>query len=405
MFPAKALELARLLADPERHWKQGASALPSLPEEPTGSRPPSRDTLRNGAPWIVGAEILLALPELEGGPTAVGRPAHADGPHDPRAHTGRFAGRHRGLEGKVDEPFGDLVGDGGRRAPSPGRRSGSAFLLRLLELGHVDPDGLRYQLLHRTAAALIEANRFGAECAVMLVQPFSPEHRSWSDFVAFAEALGDRGRGVARWSRPLARTRHVCCSAGSRTTPRPARKTTLPREGRSGVSERPDDAEDARLLAAGDFGGVIARHYDALLARARVRLREGEAQDVVQDAVIRVLRDLDRRGGFDHPIRVVLHRRLGWQIADHIRGRSPETPLPPDWDRPDEEPGYREVDSRDYLDEVFSHLTAPQRRIAEAHYFEGLSIQEIAARDGMTRNAVDQALFRVHRRLRDLVDA
>jgi hypothetical protein len=51
---------------------------------------------------------------------------------------------------------------------------------------------LRYQLLHRTAAALIEAAHAGAKNAAMIVQSFSPDsvRAGFSDFQAFAAALG-----------------------------------------------------------------------------------------------------------------------------------------------------------------------------------------------------------------------
>jgi len=37
-------------------------------------------------------------------------------------------------------------------------------------------------------------------------------------------------------------------------------------------------------------------------------------------------------------------------------------------------------------------------------YLEGIDIAEIAAREGVTRNAVDQALYRRHAKLRGLAD-
>ena len=52
------------------------------------------------------------------------------------------------------------------------------------------PGALRYQLLHRAAAALIEAERFGCAGAAMIVHSFSPQHAWLSDFQAFAAALG-----------------------------------------------------------------------------------------------------------------------------------------------------------------------------------------------------------------------
>ncbi len=49
-------------------------------------------------------------------------------------------------------------------------------------IDELDP-GVRYQLLHRTASVVIEAKRFHATTAVMIVHSFSPELKwleSWS---------------------------------------------------------------------------------------------------------------------------------------------------------------------------------------------------------------------------------
>jgi hypothetical protein len=52
--------------------------------------------------------------------------------------------------------------------------------------------GIRYQLLHRTASAVKEAERFGATRAIMIVQSFNraADEQSWRDFVKFGEVMG-----------------------------------------------------------------------------------------------------------------------------------------------------------------------------------------------------------------------
>lgn len=52
------------------------------------------------------------------------------------------------------------------------------------------PKSIRYQLLHRTVSAVIEAERFGAKCAVMLVHSFSQECLWLEDYQAFLEQFG-----------------------------------------------------------------------------------------------------------------------------------------------------------------------------------------------------------------------
>jgi hypothetical protein len=68
---------------------------------------------------------------------------------------------------------------------------------------------VRYQLLHRAASAVLEAERFCAKHAVMLVHSFSQSNEWWDDFREFASLFGpapERGTlltGTARDGLPL----------------------------------------------------------------------------------------------------------------------------------------------------------------------------------------------------------
>ena len=48
----------------------------------------------------------------------------------------------------------------------------------------------RYQLLHRAASAIIEAQRFNAAHAVMLVHSFGQSSEWFQDYAAFASLMG-----------------------------------------------------------------------------------------------------------------------------------------------------------------------------------------------------------------------
>lgn len=98
-----------------------------------------------------------------------------------------------GVEAKVNEPFGRLIGE--EMIPGPATSRKQERIRRLCRMLGLDADGrkvwdLRYQLLHRTAAALFEAERYRSNRAIMLVETFSREDAHWSDFAAFARALG-----------------------------------------------------------------------------------------------------------------------------------------------------------------------------------------------------------------------
>lgn len=93
------------------------------------------------------------------------------------------------IEGKVEEPFGQVVAEWGPDA-SPGKRERFDYLVNLLGLDATDLSSIYYQLLHRTASAVIEAKRFHAETAVMLVHSFSQSHSWFPEFGDFASLFG-----------------------------------------------------------------------------------------------------------------------------------------------------------------------------------------------------------------------
>ena len=93
------------------------------------------------------------------------------------------------VEGKTREPFSDYVRDW-RGYDTEGKVERLAFLGRLLGLDGRDLDGIRYQLLHRTASALLTAQRFGAPRAVVLVHSFSPTHDWFDDYTSFLQLFG-----------------------------------------------------------------------------------------------------------------------------------------------------------------------------------------------------------------------
>lgn len=91
---------------------------------------------------------------------------------------------NRFVRAAVAEPF-DLPVDKRFADPSPGQSERLEFLLDLLELERAAVGSIGYQLLHRTASGLLEAQRFGASDAVMLVHSFSQELIHFDDPAAF----------------------------------------------------------------------------------------------------------------------------------------------------------------------------------------------------------------------------
>jgi len=93
------------------------------------------------------------------------------------------------VEGKRNEPFGEPVGEWLSDA-SAGKEERLKYISDMLGLNHPPANEIYYQLLHRTASAVIEACNFNTDCAAMIVQSFSPEHVRFGDFQAFLGLFG-----------------------------------------------------------------------------------------------------------------------------------------------------------------------------------------------------------------------
>jgi len=171
-----------LLADPEKHWARGFSAR-SLAHswEDTDGFPSEIITVLKQSPGLEGIEPLLIFPEwkvpLPGGGTA----SQNDVWVLAKCNSGLVS---IAIEGKVEESFGKVVGEW-KAGASKGKLIRLSYLAEVLGLTVPIPDNVYYQLLHRAASAVIEAERFGATQAVMLIHSFSPTNRWLEAFKAF----------------------------------------------------------------------------------------------------------------------------------------------------------------------------------------------------------------------------
>ena len=181
-----------LLADPEKHWRAGYSAMAAARSwEAARGLPPELEPILGP-----GAELIFAIPEhkvpLPGGR----RESQCDVFALVRSNTRVIA---VAVEAKVNEPFDKTLkqwlADG-----SDGKRRRLDAICEILGCGEPPPN-LRYQLLHRTAAAVLEAERLKAGAAAMVIQSFSQEHRWFDDFATFCAFLGVE----AAMSTPLVR--------------------------------------------------------------------------------------------------------------------------------------------------------------------------------------------------------
>ena len=182
----------KLLAEPEKHWRSGysAKALAYCWEDAGGFPASVKQVLsQSGVRLFEEIEFLVGFPEWKTPLRGGSRPSQSDIFVLARSSEGLISIT---VEGKVAEPFGPTVG-GWKIKDSPGKRKRFDLLCRLLGLSGTSLEHIRYQLLHRTASALIEAERFNASAAIMLVHSFSQEHAWFEDYQAFLKLFDKRG--------------------------------------------------------------------------------------------------------------------------------------------------------------------------------------------------------------------
>jgi hypothetical protein len=311
-----------LLARPGVHWKHGASAmaLADAWEHADGWPKAVADSLATDRE-LSDLTMLLALPEhqvpLKGGSTASQTDLFvlANGPDGLVAIA---------VEGKAKEPFGDQTVSEWRATPTNGRRERLAQLLEVLELDDDDRlSPIRYQLLHRTASAVIEARRFGARHAVMLVHSF-PDGEDWfEDFAAFADLYG------------------AAVSRSSTTPVREVGGVTL-HLGWASDTPRPADLAPPPLTARFDRGVALARELHSnqvrkgsqtpylshLLGVCSLVLDDGGDED---EAIAALLHDAVEDQGGQKTLRRI-RQQFGERVANIVEACSDTDVIPkPPW--------------------------------------------------------------------------
>jgi hypothetical protein len=179
----------QLLAQPGRHWKTGysAKALAYCWQEAGDFPPEVRRVFQNsGVDVFQNLEPLLAFPEYKV-PLPGGRRASQNDIFVLAKGSGQLVSIM--VEGKVLEPFGDTISKW-KAQSGRGKETRLTYLCRLLGLDPATVGHIRYQLLHRTVSALIEAKRFNATTALMLVHSFSRENAWFEDYQQFVALFG-----------------------------------------------------------------------------------------------------------------------------------------------------------------------------------------------------------------------
>lgn len=174
------------LAKPIKHWRPGHSAM-ELATSWIGAAhfPASVEATLGTSPTYAGCRLIEGFFEREVDLGTRGRPSQTD-----LLVLVELLGDGLGViavEGKAREPFGRRVSEWNDGA---GKQSRLDDLCRRLGLHATAVGHLRYQLLHRTVSALIEARRYGAWDALMLVHSFDADNTSLAEYRQFADAMG-----------------------------------------------------------------------------------------------------------------------------------------------------------------------------------------------------------------------
>jgi len=178
---------------PKRHWRDGRSAQETAYNWDCAGRLTDRLPPEIAKPFGGCPELLFAIPEHK-----VKMPARRRQPYSQsdvfalvRSDDQLIA---MAVEAIYKESFGGLV----KKWLTQGDKDNRDYLLRricdLLEINHapnhLQYQNLRYQLFHRTASAIIEARRFQADMAMVIIQSFSHTHMHYQDFANFCSYLG-----------------------------------------------------------------------------------------------------------------------------------------------------------------------------------------------------------------------
>lgn len=182
-----------LLSEPEIHWQPGhsAKALAYCWQEANDFPECVRKVFKESKINLFqNIELLLAFPEYKVDLPGGGHPSQNDIFILAKGNNQLVSIM---VEGKVDESFGETV-EKWMEDQSEGKKKRLNYLINVLQLRNDDKlRSIRYQLLHRTASAIIEVKKFKAENALVLVHSFSKSNEGFNDYCQFLSLFGIDG--------------------------------------------------------------------------------------------------------------------------------------------------------------------------------------------------------------------
>ena len=164
------------------------------------------------------------------------------------------------------------------------------------------------------------------------------------------------------------------------------------------------DAEDQRLLDAGEFSLLVESYYGVILDRCRLKVRDPDRVDVAHEVVLRLMSELKRGRRYRVPLRVVVHQVIGWKIKEHFAGSKVSEVELEDWMGEASTDGTRPIEelmADQGFEDLVVGLTELERQVIRLRYNDDLDFGEIAEQLGKEPNAVHQIHYRALEKLRE----
>ena len=159
------------------------------------------------------------------------------------------------------------------------------------------------------------------------------------------------------------------------------------------------DAEDTRLLEAGEIDLLLAGWYETIVSRCVARMRGPAGYDVAQVVCERLWRELKngRHRDGQWPFRVIVHKVIDFTCRGYFAGWGESELTEIDAPARDVSGG---IETRLDLESFVGSLPPADGAVGKLWLLEGLEPDQIAVALGKKPNAIYQARSRISARLK-----